>query len=98
MVAIMRAFEEAGVIFTEPPRPAGLGVSEGVAMARTKGSNPIDAHVGSRMRMRRMMLGMSQESLAASGLGNYFQQVQKYEKGANRWGQAGCGRPQMSSA
>jgi transcriptional regulator with XRE-family HTH domain len=54
-------------------------------MARTKGPNPIDAHVGNRMRMRRMMLGMSQEKLAG-GFGITFQQVQKYEKGANRMG------------
>lgn len=54
-------------------------------MAKTKGPNPIDIHVGSRMRMRRMALGMSQEKLAR-GLGLTFQQVQKYEKGANRMG------------
>ena len=45
--------------------------------------NPIDKHVGSRVRMRRMMLGMSQSTLAA-GLDLTFQQVQKYEKGTNR--------------
>ena len=54
-------------------------------MARTKGPNAIDIHVGSRMRMRRMMLGMSQEKLA-DGFGLTFQQVQKYEKGTNRMG------------
>src|SRR6195256_2483620 len=47
--------------------------------------NPIDKHVGSRVRMRRMMLGMSQTTLA-NGLGLTFQQVQKYEKGTNRMG------------
>jgi transcriptional regulator with XRE-family HTH domain len=47
--------------------------------------NPIDKHVGSRVRMRRMMLKMSQEKLA-DGLGLTFQQVQKYEKGTNRIG------------
>jgi transcriptional regulator with XRE-family HTH domain len=47
--------------------------------------NPIDKHVGSRMRMRRLMLDMSQTDLA-DGLGLTFQQVQKYEKGANRIG------------
>jgi transcriptional regulator with XRE-family HTH domain len=47
--------------------------------------NPIDKHVGSRVRMRRMMLGMSQEKLG-DGLGLTFQQVQKYEKGTNRIG------------
>jgi transcriptional regulator with XRE-family HTH domain len=45
----------------------------------------IDKHVGSRVRMRRMMLAMSQQKLA-DGLGLTFQQVQKYEKGANRIG------------
>lgn len=48
-------------------------------------SNPIDAHVGSRVRMRRMLLGLSQEKLGEL-LGLTFQQVQKYEKGANRIG------------
>ncbi len=47
--------------------------------------NPIDKHVGSRVRMRRLMLGMSQEKLG-DGLGLTFQQVQKYEKGTNRMG------------
>ena len=58
---------------------------KGITMAKTKGPNPIDIHVGSRMRMRRMALGMSQEKLAKA-LGLTFQQVQKYEKGANRMG------------
>ncbi|WP_036256851.1 helix-turn-helix domain-containing protein [Methylocapsa acidiphila] len=47
--------------------------------------NPIDRHVGSRVRMRRVILGMSQEKLGEA-LGLTFQQVQKYEKGANRIG------------
>ena len=47
--------------------------------------NPVDKHVGARVRMRRMMLGMSQEKLG-DALGLTFQQVQKYEKGANRIG------------
>lgn len=47
--------------------------------------NPIDIHVGSRVRMRRMMVGMSQEKLGEA-LGLTFQQVQKYEKGTNRIG------------
>src|ERR1700732_4041898 len=50
-----------------------------------KATNPIDKHVGSRVRMRRMMLDMSQEKLG-SALGLTFQQVQKYEKGTNRIG------------
>lgn len=48
-----------------------------------KTPNPTDKHVGSRVRMRRMMLGMSQEKLG-DALGISFQQVQKYEKGINR--------------
>jgi transcriptional regulator with XRE-family HTH domain len=47
--------------------------------------NPIDIYVGKRVRMRRLMLDMSQETLA-DALGLTFQQVQKYEKGANRVG------------
>lgn len=45
--------------------------------------NPVDLHVGGRVRMRRKLLGVSQEQLADS-LGLTFQQVQKYERGANR--------------
>jgi len=50
-----------------------------------KHPNPIDVHVGSRVRTRRLALGMSQEKLGAA-LGLTFQQVQKYEKGTNRIG------------
>ncbi|MBV9348576.1 MAG: helix-turn-helix transcriptional regulator [Pseudolabrys sp.] len=50
-----------------------------------KNPNPIDKHVGARVRMRRMMLGMSQEKLG-DALDLTFQQVQKYEKGTNRIG------------
>ena len=50
-----------------------------------KPPNPVDRHVGSRVRMRRIMLGMSQERLG-EGLGLTFQQIQKYEKGTNRIG------------
>jgi transcriptional regulator with XRE-family HTH domain len=50
-----------------------------------KSPNPIDKHVGSRVRMRRMMVGMSQEKLGEK-LGITFQQIQKYEKGTNRIG------------
>jgi len=51
----------------------------------TKVPNPIDRHVGSRVRMRRMMVGISQEKLG-DALGITFQQIQKYEKGTNRVG------------
>lgn len=47
--------------------------------------NPIDIHVGGRVRLRRMLLGMSQEKLGER-LGLTFQQIQKYEKGVNRIG------------
>ena len=47
--------------------------------------NPIDIHVGGRVRLRRTLLGMSQEKLGES-LGLTFQQIQKYERGANRVG------------
>ncbi|KFB11301.1 helix-turn-helix domain-containing protein [Nitratireductor basaltis] len=50
-----------------------------------KKPNPIDVHVGSRIRLRRNMLGISQEKLGES-LGITFQQIQKYEKGTNRVG------------
>ena len=45
--------------------------------------SPVDVHVGSRVRLRRSLLGMSQEKLGAA-LGLTFQQVQKYERGTNR--------------
>jgi transcriptional regulator with XRE-family HTH domain len=54
-------------------------------MAKKKSPNPIDIYVGSRIRMRRMMIGMSQEKLG-DALDLTFQQVQKYEKGTNRVG------------
>ena len=57
-----------------PPAPYGRG---------TGIPNPIDVHVGKRIRMRRLFLGMNQETLA-NALGLTFQQVQKYEGGANR--------------
>jgi transcriptional regulator with XRE-family HTH domain len=54
-------------------------------MMAKKSPNPTDKYVGSRVRMRRLMLGMSQEKLGEK-LGLTFQQVQKYEKGTNRIG------------
>ena len=50
-----------------------------------KKPNPTDIYVGSRIRLRRNMLGMSQENLGEK-LGITFQQIQKYEKGTNRVG------------
>ena len=53
---------------------------------RTKGgATAIDAHVGNRLRQRRVLLGMSQENLGLA-VGLTFQQIQKYERGANRIG------------
>lgn len=57
----------------------------GVAGRNARKANPIDVHVGTRVRMRRMLLSMSQEKLGEL-LGLTFQQVQKYEKGVNRIG------------
>ncbi|MFD0917410.1 helix-turn-helix domain-containing protein [Pseudahrensia aquimaris] len=59
-----------------------------------KKPNPIDTHVGSRVRLRRTMMGMSQEKLGEA-LGITFQQIQKYEKGTNR---IGASRMQQISA
>ncbi|MDH3700557.1 MAG: helix-turn-helix domain-containing protein [Alphaproteobacteria bacterium] len=53
--------------------------------ARQSKPNPVDVHVGSRVRLRRTLLGLSQEKLG-DALGLTFQQVQKYERGANRIG------------
>jgi transcriptional regulator with XRE-family HTH domain len=52
---------------------------------KSDGPHPIDVHVGSRVRLRRNMLGLSQEKLGEA-IGLTFQQVQKYERGANRIG------------
>jgi transcriptional regulator with XRE-family HTH domain len=54
-----------------------------LAKAVKTGPNPIDKHVGGRVRVRRLMLGLSQGKIA-DALGLTFQQVQKYEKGTNR--------------
>lgn len=50
---------------------------------RGEGPNPIDIHVGQRLRLRRTLLGLSQETLGEA-VGITFQQLQKYERGANR--------------
>jgi len=66
-----------------------MGTSPGVSgqmedkSDQERGPNPVDLHVGARIRMRRKLLGVSQERLADQ-LGLTFQQVQKYERGANR--------------
>jgi transcriptional regulator with XRE-family HTH domain len=63
----------------------GLAEDTGGEEKSARRPNPIDIHVGSRVRFRRMLLGMSQEKLGER-LGLTFQQIQKYEKGINRIG------------
>ena len=60
-------------------------VSKQAPQKKKGGPDPVDVHVGGRVRLRRMVLGMSQDALGKA-LGLTFQQVQKYEKGANRIG------------
>jgi transcriptional regulator with XRE-family HTH domain len=55
------------------------------ALPNQRSANSVDGHVGSRVRLRRLELGLSQEKLAEQ-LGITFQQVQKYERGTNRIG------------
>ena len=61
----------------------GVSVEMDQTVDLDRGPNPVDLHVGARIRMRRKLLGVSQERLADQ-LGLTFQQVQKYERGANR--------------
>ena len=61
------------------------GSSLGETPPHKRSPNPIDQYVGARIRMRRIMLGMSQERLG-DAIGLTFQQIQKYEKGTNRIG------------
>jgi len=71
-------YRDAGV---QPP-----GRYDSVAQPRLhneRKAQPVDLHVGKRIRMRRSLLGISQEMLAES-VGVTFQQIQKYERGANR--------------
>src|SRR5215204_5089454 len=70
-----------GATGTTKSRKTGPKGSPGmVTGATTKEPQPVDRHVGSRVRMRRMMVGMSQEKLGEA-CGITFQQIQKYEKG-----------------
>jgi transcriptional regulator with XRE-family HTH domain len=61
------------------------GLEGGERSEREHRPSPIDVHVGARVRLRRTLLGMSQERLGEA-LGLTFQQVQKYERGVNRIG------------
>jgi transcriptional regulator with XRE-family HTH domain len=65
------------------PAPTHRGSSRGRLPSGQP--NPVDIHVGARVRLRRTLMGMSQEKLGES-IGLTFQQVQKYERGANRIG------------
>ncbi len=71
---------------------SSYAVNSGIFVSE-RSANPIDIHVGARVRLRRLMLRMSQDKLGEN-LGVTFQQVQKYERGANRvsasrlWGMA----------
>lgn len=69
----------------EPPVLTGDPHEGALASATNGGANPIDLHVGRRLRQRRTALGLSQEKLGEA-LGLTFQQVQKYERGVNRVG------------
>ncbi|MGE5268422.1 MAG: helix-turn-helix domain-containing protein [Thiohalocapsa sp.] len=71
---VLRAVQRAG---QRPGRRSGR--------QKSGNPNPVDVQVGSRVRLRRNMLGLSQEKLGEA-LGLTFQQVQKYERGANRIG------------
>ena len=63
----------------------GRGRGRGRGRSPTGKPNPIDVHVGARIRLRRTLLGMSQQKLGEA-IGLTFQQVQKYERGTNRVG------------
>lgn len=68
-----------------PPSDSLTPNNPGIQRVKRSTPHPVDIHVGSRVRMRRTLLGMSQEKLG-DALGLTFQQVQKYERGANRVG------------
>lgn len=70
---------------TANEKPAKAGEDIMANKDNKKKPNPTDTYVGSRIRLRRNMLGMSQEKLGEN-LGITFQQIQKYEKGTNRVG------------
>ncbi len=68
----------------EKRNPSKPGLAQAYSLSkRGEGPNPIDIHVGQRLRLRRTLLGLSQETLGEA-VGITFQQLQKYERGANR--------------
>src|SRR6267154_1574880 len=75
-----------GPVLVSCERDARMAIADqAVGVDREGRPSPIDVHVGSRVRLRRTLLGMSQERLGEA-LGLTFQQVQKYERGVNRVG------------
>ena len=86
-VRLSQILEGWGIPMAQTPRNQNAGARKGSSRGRTPSGkpNPIDVHVGARVRLRRTLLGMSQEKLGEA-LGLTFQQVQKYERGANRVG------------
>jgi len=68
----------------EKRNPSKTSLAQAYSLSkRGEGPNPIDIHVGQRLRLRRTLLGLSQETLGEA-VGITFQQLQKYERGANR--------------
>src|SRR5580692_6117748 len=82
---VARAPAASGAAAFDDPLDAQRSRKWNCRMMAIKTPNPTDKHVGARIRMRRLMLGMSQTTLA-QGLDLTFQQIQKYEKGVNRVG------------
>jgi len=81
-LVIVGRYEHAGTQVGWSAMASGEGVER---VEREHRPSPIDVHVGGRVRLRRTLLGMSQEKLGEA-LGLTFQQVQKYERGVNRIG------------
>jgi len=80
--ALAPKFRFANLVEDQAVVGAGRNQDEGGNVSKP---NPVDVHVGGRIRLRRTLLGFSQDKLA-QGLGLTFQQIQKYERGANRVG------------
>ena len=70
---------------TAVSEPSQMSEPRSESVPNQRSANSVDGHVGSRVRLRRLELGLSQEKLAEQ-LGITFQQVQKYERGTNRIG------------
>ena len=81
----MNKRDASSTLPSEGAQPLGLRRKSTRGRLDDGSANPVDVHVGSRVRLRRTLLGMSQEKLGEA-IGLTFQQVQKYERGANRIG------------